>query len=145
MLLPVLMLLLAMLVQPACLLYTRCVMQAAASQGCRVLATSGSGLLDYRDARDLMRRRLEAVPAAPVFHEGGRTGWTVTMTGSATSGEVAVEIKTTARPLPFMGALAALVGDGRADGSVALRVSVARVARPEWLEGGYGDWAFSWG
>lgn len=145
MLLPVLLLLMAMLAQPACLLYTRCVMQAAAAQGCRVLATSGSGLADYGDVRALVLRRLDAVPAAPIFHEGGHGGWTVTMTGSAQSGEVAVEIRTTARPLPFMGALASLVAGGGADGVISLEARVARASRPNWLEGGYGDWMSSWG
>lgn len=144
-LLPVLMTLMAMLAQPACLLYTRCVMQAAAAEGCRLVATSTRAAGAAPQAqRSYVLRRLAAVPDAPIFHEGGEAGWEIELSGSTQAHAASVRIATTARPLPFVGMLAGLLGQGDGSGGVVLEVSVNHVTRPGWLEGGYDDWASIW-
>ncbi len=144
-LLPVLMVLMAMLVQPACLLYTRCVMQSAAAEACRLVATSTRSESGVPAAqRAFVLRRLAAVPNSPIFHEGGEQGWDIELQGSTEGHEAFARIATTVHPLPFVGALAGLVGQAGASGSVRLEVSVSRTTRPEWLEGGYDDWVSIW-
>lgn len=145
MLLPTLMLLLAMLVQPACLLYTRCVMHAAAAEACRLMATSSHKVMGSGSAyTDYVLRRLAAVPDLALFHEGGRDGWEIELEGSSSSGEASAHLSTRARPLPFLGAAAALMGQGDGQGNVVLDVEVHEETRPEWVEGGYDAWASIW-
>ena len=80
-LLPVLMVCLALLVQPMCLLYTRCVMQSAAAEGFRLLATV-TGDTDDAACEQYVRRRLLAVPQTDVFLAGD---WQVELQGNAES------------------------------------------------------------
>lgn len=144
-LLPVAMLLLAMLLQPAFLLYTRAVMQQAASEGARVLMTrEAGGAADDEACEAYVLRRLAAVPDVPAFHTGGREGWEVELAGDASSDEVSVSVTGRLRPLPLVGVLAHLLGKAEGD-EVVLEVTVAERARPAWLEGGYGDWVSMWG
>ena len=139
-LLPVLMVCLALLVQPMCLLYTRCVMQSAAAEGCRLLVTA-TGDTDDAACEQYVRRRLSAVPQADVFLAGD---WQVELQGDAESDEVGVQIVGHARPLPLIGVVATLLGPTDQAGNVELKVSVTRCARPGWVEGGYSDWTSIW-
>lgn len=134
------MVVLAMLLQPACLLYTRSVMRGAAAQTARAAATAGPG--DEGALESYARRRLAAVPDLNIFHEGGDAGWDVTVRGAG-GNEVSVEIVGHARPLPIVGGLAAALGGSDARG-IELRASVSERVRPEWLEGDYGDWVGAW-
>ena len=121
---PVIMLLLALLLQPAFLLYTRSVMQQAAAEGVRVLATremGGAG--DDAACEAYVKRRLRAVPDVAAFHTG--------------------ECEGRLRPLPLLGVLAQMLGEPDGD-EVVLRVEVTGGARPDWLEGGYGEWVTMW-
>ena len=140
-LLPVLMVCLALFVQPMCLLYTRCVMQSVAAEGCRLLATV-TGDTDDAACEQYVRRRLLAVPQTDVFLAGD---WQVELQGNAESDEVGVQIVGHARPLPLVGVVAALLGPVDQAGNVELKVSVTRCARPGWVEGGYSDWTSIWG
>lgn len=143
--LPTIMLLLALLLQPAFLLYTRAVMQQAASEGLRVLATrEKQGAATEEACVSYVRRRLGAVPNAEAFHVGGANGWEVSCEGDASCEQVSVEVTGRLRPLPLVGVLAAALGE--ADGElVVVRVRVTERARPEWLEGSYADWVSMWG
>lgn len=142
--LPVAMLLLAMLLQPAFLLYTRAVMQQAAAEAARVLATrSGEGATDDEACRAFALRRLAAVPNVAAFHVGGEEGWEVALDGDGSSGEVTVEIEGRLRPLPLVGILAQMLGDAEGD-EVVLHVSVSEDTRAGWLKGGYSDWVSMW-
>lgn len=143
--LPTIMLLLALLLQPAFLLYTRAVMQQAASEGLRVLATrEKQGAATEEACVSYVRRRLGAVPNAEAFHVGGADGWEVSCEGDASCEQVSVEVTGRLRPLPLVGVLAAALGE--ADGElVVVRVRVTERARSEWLEGSYADWVSMWG
>ena len=143
--LPVLMLLLALLLQPAFLLYTRAVMQQAAAEGLRVLATRElHGVATEEACVSYVRRRLRAVPDVEAFHAGGADGWEVTCEGDSASKTVSVEVVGRMRPLPLVGVLASMLGE--TDGElVVLRVRASANVRPEWLEGDYADWVSIWG
>lgn len=143
-LVPVVMLVLAMLLQPAFLLYTRAIMHQAAAGGLRVLVTrEPGGVVDEEACRSYVMRRLSSVPDVAAFHVGGEEGWEVSVIGDASSGEVSVEVSGRLRPLPIVGVVAAALGEPAGD-EVVLRASATERARPEWLEGGYGDWISMW-
>lgn len=138
-LLPTLMLLLGLLMQPACLLYTRTVMHGAAAEAVRVLATSPGA---DEDCRDFVLRRLKAVPEVPLFHVGGRSDWDISFEKGSAS--VTVSITGHLRPLPLLGISARLLGTEDAVG-IRVEVRVTERTRPGWLEGDYGSWVGMWG
>ncbi len=140
MLLPVLLLLLGLLLQPACLLYTKAVMAAAAGEGARVAQTATS----VADVEAYVRRRLQAVPNVALFHTGGDEGWEVEVAGIGDGGRVRVAIRAHARPLPLTYAVASAIAGSDGEG-VRLEASAERVARPGWVGGDYGDWIGIWG
>lgn len=140
-LLPVVLALIALLAQPACVLYTRSVMAATAGELARLAATSRGS---EEDLRSFALRRLAAVPNVPVFHTGGSQAWEVSCEGPNEQGRVSVSIEGRARPLPLFGALVAALGtvDG---GEVVIRAEVSCALRAEWLEGSYDEWVGMWG
>ena len=143
--LPVLLMCMALLVQPACVLYTRAVMHAAAAEACRLIATppSSASVADQAYCAYVLRR-LAAVPDVSVFHLGGEEGWDITLERSASGHEACVTIQTSVQPLPFLGAATPLFGQGDGSGNVVMRVEVKTTIRPDWLEGNYATWSWIW-
>ncbi len=139
MLLPALMLLVALLVQPACLLYARAVMASTAGELARLCATTSE---DDEGVRAYALRRLGAVPDVALFHEGGPQGWEVGV--ERRDGRVTVCVEGLMRPLPLLGVLATGFGEVR-DGMVVLRERASRVVAPGWVTGTYDEWVGVWG
>lgn len=138
-LLPTLMLLFALLMQPVCMLYTAMVMRDAAAEAARVYATTD----DEGVARSFALRRLGAVPEASLFHVGGQGDWAIEFSKSQGGREVSVGIRGHVRPLPLMGTIASALG--RRDGAgVVLEAEVRERTRPQWLEGDYASWMQCW-
>lgn len=140
MLLPSLMLVMALLAQPACLFYTRMVMCSAAAECARVAATAYGD--DMEPCRTFALRRLEAVPEVSIFHVGGRGDWQIEIDRAGS--RVHVGVRGHARPLPLLGVLASAFGAHDASG-VVLEVQLDEEVRPSWLEGGYDAWQGIWG
>lgn len=141
MLLPVALALVALLVQPVCLIYTRSVMVATAAELVRVAATSR----DSDEAlRDFALRRLAAVPDVSLFYEGGPASWEVEVTGPDEGGVVTAAIAGRVRPLPVLGVLASALGRVEG-GSIVVEVEVSGPARASWVEGSYDAWVQMWG
>ena len=140
-LVPVVLAVVALLVQPACVLYTRAVMAATAGELARLAATSRGG---EDELRSFALRRLAAVPDVPAFHEGGPAAWDVEVTGPSDDGAVEVLIVGRVRPLPLLGAFVSMLGTG-AGGSVELRVRTSGSLRSQWIGGEYADWVEMWG
>lgn len=139
-LVPVVLTLVAILVQPACALYTRSVMAGTAAEVARLVATArGSG----EDVRDYALRRLAAVPDVPVFHEGGPEAWEVATAGPDDAGRVTVSVEGRVRPLPLLGALVAALGPS-GDGCVVLRAETSLDVRSDWVRGSYEEWIGIW-
>ena len=67
-LIPVMFLLLLLLIQPGIILYDLCVMNAAASETCRVLSTSNDESIT-KICEPFARRRLSAIPQQENFHK----------------------------------------------------------------------------
>jgi len=138
-LLPSVMLVLALLMQPVCLSYTRAIMRATAGECARVAATAYAG--DTSPCREFALRRLRAVPDVPLFHVGGQDDWEILIQRSDSS--VGVTITGHARPLPLLGAVASLMS--MSDGAgIVLRVSLQESTRASWVGGDYGAWQSIW-
>ena len=140
-LIPVVLTLVALLAQPACVLYTRSVMASAAEELVRVRATSRVG---EDELRAYALRRLAAVPDVPAFHSGGSEAWEIESSSPDDSGRVRVTIAGRVRPLPLLGVLVAAFGelDG---GEVVLVAEASREVRADWIGGDYGEWVGIWG
>lgn len=131
-LLPVLLGLVLLLLQPGILLYDRMVMQHAAAAGCRVLATQPSG--DPAGVcRDYVLRRLGAVPPLDCFHvHGGGCSWEVELAGGESSDTVQVSVSNKVKPLPLVGFSAALLGVVDGSGALTMEVSASQSIQPGW-------------
>lgn len=138
-LIPALLTVVALLVQPGCLLYTRAAMSAAAAESARLALTAESASA----VEEFARRRLKAVPEVSVFHVGGADDWEVVVSGAGSSSPK-VQITGHARPLPLMAAVAgALLGsDGE---GVVLSVDAEVNLRADWVDGSYAEWVSMWG
>ena len=140
-LVPVVLTLLALLVQPACVLYTRSVMASTAAELTRLAATS---LGTEGDLRSYALRRLAAVPNVPVFHEGGPGAWEVEVEGPGDDGRVTASVGGSVRPLPLFGAVVLALGTS-AGGVVELEAEVTREVRADWIGGDYAEGIGVWG
>ena len=143
MLIPAFLLLLLLMLQPVCLLYTRSVMESTAAETARLLATGDAD-------GDEAYRSLPCVDSPPSPNSldfscgrSARMGHELTRAPAA-EGEVEVVIAGAVCPLPILGAFAATMGETNAQGDILMRVSVSYEARPEWLEGDYASWIEAW-
>ena len=130
--LPVLVVLVLLLVQPAIVLYDRIVMQGAAAEGCRLLATaSGSGA---GACEEFVRRRLGAVPELDQFHvHSSGCSWLIELSGDEGSDTTSVRISTDVRPLPLIGGAMELFGMTDAAGNITVAVESQQRAQPDWI------------
>lgn len=138
--LPVLMLVLALLLEPVCMGYTLSVMRGCASELARIALTDVDG--DLSECQSFARRRLAAVPEVAPFHVGGEGDWDVRVTREG--GRVDVRIRGHLRPLPLLGVIASsfVASDGQ---GVVLEAEAHESLRPSWLGGSYGGWQQVWG
>lgn len=145
--LPMLLVALLLLMQPGILLYDRVVMEGAASEACRLLATATDATGDMTESCEtFVRHRLGAVPPVPIFHvhEGGCT-WDVELMGDERTNEVTVAVSTEVRPLPLLGAGGALAGILNERGNYVVRVERTASLKPAWaVEGGVAENPAAW-
>ncbi len=134
-LLPVLCVLVLLLVQPGILLYDRMVMEGAAADACRLLATTSNSREGAQEQCEAyVRRRLGAVPQQDCFHvHGPQCTWDIRLEGDEASQSVRVSIATEARPLPLLGTAASLLGIVNGRGNFVVEVSVAQQVQPAWV------------
>ena len=130
--LPIVMLLLLMMLQPAICLYDHIVMRSAAAEGCRLLATSpGSPSTN----EDYIRRRLSAIPDIDIFHVHSRgCSYDIEMAGDETASEVRVKITNKVKPLPLLDAamsLGHLLGNG---GTIEISAESSMPTQPKWVD-----------
>lgn len=133
-LIPVIFLMLLLLIQPCILLYDLIVMEAAASEGCRLLATRTDVLGSSEEACEAyVKRKLGAIPPQDQFHihSSGCT-WEIELSGGDTSEYVEVTIKNKARLLPLFDAGGVLLGLSDESGAFPLEVTVRTQTQPSW-------------
>lgn len=134
---PILFIALLLLIQPGILLYDRMVMQAAAAEGCRLLATKtdAAGAMDAA-CEAFIRHRLGAVPPHDCFHvHRAGCSWDIAMEGDEASQSVRVTIGNDVRPLPLLDVGAVLLGMSDAQGNVHIEVSASLPTQPTWVDG----------
>ena len=141
-LLPTFLTLLLLALQPLCMLYTRSVMEAAASETARLMVTTDGEAMDSCEA--FVLRRLSAVPNLSIFHAGGSLAWDIELIRADEEGTVTVAITGAVTPLPVLGAFAGALGTTNGQGDVEMRVEVSYAGRPSWLEGSYETWVRRW-
>lgn len=147
---PILFLMMLLLIQPGIVLYDCIVMNSAASEACRLLATTdGNDGEGAASCTDFIRHRLSAIPQHKFFHvhEGGCT-WDIHVEGGEDSGVATVRVKTEIRPLPLFDAGLGLLGMTNASGNLEIGVERASVEQPAWLHasasGSPSDWIGEW-
>ena len=141
-LLPVALVVFGLLLQPAILLYDRCIMNNAAAEGCRLLATNTN---DDATTRAYLKRRLSGIPNLPIFHSGAN--WEISFTGGELGQPVNVEITNHVRPLPLFGILAGLGGHMDSNGCIEQTVTASSSLSPAWaseLGSSTADWIGKW-
>lgn len=133
-LLPVLFVGLLLLLQPGMLLYDRVVMHAAATEGCRLLATKTAAAGDMTESCEaFIRHRLGAIPPVSCFHvHEGSCSWDIRMEGDEVADVVRVTIATEVRPLPLLDAGGALLGIVNGNGNLEVRVEAEQPTQPAW-------------
>ncbi|WP_241963687.1 TadE/TadG family type IV pilus assembly protein [Gordonibacter sp. 28C] len=136
-LIPVLFVALLLLLQPGILLYDRMVMQGAAAEGCRLLATKTEALGDMDGSCEaFVRHRLGAVPPLDCFHvHRGGCSWDIELVGDEGSQTVSVTVGTDVRPLPLLDAGAALLGMTDAAGNLHVEATTSTPTQPAWVDG----------
>lgn len=149
--LPILLIALLLLIQPGILLYDRIVMEGAAAEGCRLLATKTDAFGDADGSCEaFVRHRLAAIPPVDCFHmhDGGCT-WDIAMSGGEKSKKVSVTISTKVKPLPLLDGGAALAGFVDGDGALTVKVERSMPTQPDWVANAKGgknpkSWIGAW-
>lgn len=134
-LIPVLLLVFMLLIQPSIILYDRIVMQAAASEGCRVLVSS-DGLSNSAGSstESFVRNRLSAIPQQDNFHlHQGACSWDIRLSGSESSETVSVSITNQLKLLPFFDVCAAALGIVNAEGNFEIKIETTYTAKDSWV------------
>ena len=128
---PIVMGLVLALAQPCIVLYDRIVMESAAAEGCRLMATLAAD--DEQVLESFVRRRLAAVPQQDCFHvHGSGCSWEISVQGDRSSEEVEVTIENKIKPLPLIGFLCQAAGATDADGCWSITVSEKSDTQPDW-------------
>lgn len=130
--LPVLMLLFLMMLQPAICLYDHIVMRGAAVEACRLLTTSTS---DKSTNEDYIRRRLSAIPDIPIFHvHSTQCSYEIEMLGDETASEVSVRISNEIKPLPLLDIAMGLLNALNGSGNLEIEAQVSLPTQPDWAK-----------
>ncbi|MDO4532572.1 MAG: TadE/TadG family type IV pilus assembly protein [Coriobacteriia bacterium] len=134
-LIPLIFLLLLLLLQPGILLYDRMVMQAAAAEGCRMLATrstaSGADPEAYEEA---ILRHLGAIPQQENFHRHqDGCSWRVVLSGDERASEVSVRITGSVELLPMLDMGGTLLGLGDGSGNIEVSVAASAPTQDAWV------------
>lgn len=132
---PLLFTLLLLLLQPGILLYNLMVMEAAAGEACRLLATRTDELgLPDESYKEYVIRRLGSIPPQEVFHkhEGG-CSWDIVLQGDEHAETVTVEISHRVKPLPLLDLGSKVLGVGDSQGYLEQKVSRSLPTHPSWV------------
>jgi Flp pilus assembly protein TadG len=149
-LIPILMLLILLLCQPIILLYNRMVMESAATEACRLLATGTSqGAYTNDKYEGYVKRRLAAIPPIDIFHaHAGSKTWDILLTGQDSSQTTGVQITNKLKPLPLLGWGTQLLGMCDTDGYLTQEVKVSMPTQPVWAwqnsSGSPADWVHNY-
>lgn len=145
-LIPVLLLLILLLTQPIILLYNRMVMDNAAAEGCRLLATAtAQGAYSTAKYEGYIKRRLASIPPVDIFHvHNSGCSWEITLEGDESSSEVSVHIINRVKPLPLLGWGADFLGMTDANNNLVQETRVTMPTQPAWVAESGGNTPDDW-
>lgn len=133
-LIPLLLLTLLLLIQPAILLYTYLVMQGAAAEVCRIASTETLLEQNAEAVERYAMRRLAAVPQQDNFHVHEPTcTWDITYQGNDMTATVVVQITNQARPLPLFDFGLAALGLLNEQGNIQMSASYQLQTKSNWV------------
>ena len=134
-LIPILFVLVLLLIQPTILLYNQMVMQAAASEGCRMLMTNTVVAESTEEkCESYIIRRLGAIPPQENFHiHEKECSWEIELVGSEMSEQVEVVIKNRVKLLPLFDMAGTLLNLYDASDSYRQEVRVTMPTQPDWV------------
>lgn len=150
-LIPVVFILLLLMIQPGIVLYNHMVMQAAASEGCRLLTTKTDAAgASTEKCESYILRRLGSVPPQDNFHiHQGECSWEIELEGDECSDYVQVSISNRMRFLPLFDAAGTLLGITDGSGVYTQKVVRKMPTQAAWVaESEYGlnpqEWVERW-
>lgn len=134
-LIPVILVCLLLVIQPGILLYDRMVMESAAAEGCRMLATrTTSQQADDVQYENFIRHRLGSIPEHESFHlHDSVCSWDIKLNGSETTSTVSVTITNKLHLLPLFDFGAQVAGLLDESGAFPLSVTVEMPTQPDWV------------
>lgn len=129
---PVMFLLVLLLIQPGIYLYDLCIMNAAASETCRVLLTSNDEDKN-KVCEPFARRRLSAIPQQDNFHlHSSGCSYKIDFEGNESSNELSVTIINQIKPLPIIGFFSGVFGLLNENGCFEICVKSSQELKPDW-------------
>ncbi len=134
-LIPIVLLLLMLLIQPAIILFDRIVMKNAATEGCRLLSTKTAVLSEGTDPYEqYILARLSSIPEEDHFHvHKGGCSWNITLSGDESSSLVSVCIRNYVKPLPLIGFFAGSLGATNEQGFFEIEVKAEFSPKNDWV------------
>lgn len=133
---PALLLSLLLLIQPGILLYTRMVMEGAAAEGCRILATTSDLEQGTDTVEGFIKRRLASVPQQQNFHvHDPACSWVITLNGDESATQVSIQITNEIKPLPLFDFGLEALGVLNEHGNYELTVSKQLITKSVWVQG----------
>ncbi len=134
---PVILMIIALLVEPVCILYTKTVMDGACAEGLRVATTSS----DTELIESYIKRRLKAIPEIHLIHKRGDDHSKISIDKKENYG--LIEITCHVAAMPPIGWCLFLAGQTDNQG-IVLHSSLSASTYPDWIEGSYADWIAFW-
>ena len=132
---PALLLALLLLIQPGILLYTYLIMQSAAAETCRIVATESLLEKNMDAVTNYAKRKLSAVPQQENFHvHDPLCTWDIYYEGDETTPGALVRITTEVKPLPFFDFGMAALGLLNENGNFTLKVVHETTSRSQWVQ-----------
>ncbi len=130
--LPVLLVLVFILLQPGIILYDEMAMRFACAQTCRLVSTGNESMTEIYESYAL--ERLACVPKHDLFHvHSDQCSWDISINGNDSSKEVQVSISGKIKLLPLFSDVYRLVGAADEDGYMQLSVSETQLVLPTWF------------
>ncbi len=131
--LPVVLLIIGLTIQPMLYLYTKAMMQEACLEGVRYATTQDKDELLVR----YVRRRLESIPPMEIFHSGGQGEWDIEVVRSERS--IYIAVGSIMKPIPVLGNPSLLVLPSK-EGGLYVEANATCDLSPSWREGDYEEW-----
>lgn len=133
-LIPVMMCLLLLMIEPGIVLYDRIVMNSAVSEGARLLSTQKDGNSEL--VEDYIKRRLGAIPSVDIFHlHETECSYEISCNGNSHMEFVTVSLKNKIKALPLLDIGLRAFGGVSVDGYFEISTSCSLSTQNDWAYG----------